>query len=267
MPGSMEALQALAQANYGLDVNGAARVASGLDLDLNGVAYALYGTEWYAAFDQLVDLLGGPWELVLDGSVGANASTPDKPAFTFTNLDIRILLTNNDWTPGGFGKRLVDHDGGSGNASWSVQIAAAGEPALVFSQNGSTTVTRTATTVTGFTDSTEHWMRYTLLANNGASGHDATFQTSSDGGQTWDPIGTNPVTTAGTIALFNSTAPIRIGGRVLEPNARIDYVEIRDDINGTIVANPDFRTVPAGTTSFTDGAGNTWTLNGAAVVQ
>src|SRR5690606_28956293 len=36
--------------------------------------------------------------------------------------------------------------------------------------------------------------------------------------------------------------------------------EVRDGIDGTVVAAPDFTTVEAGTTSFTDPASRTWTI-------
>lgn len=55
-----EVLQASAQATYGLDLPGAVRAASGLDLDLNGVCHALFGKEAGACFEELVDLLDDP---------------------------------------------------------------------------------------------------------------------------------------------------------------------------------------------------------------
>lgn len=57
--GNSEVLQALAQANHGLDLNGALRVASGLDLDANGVAHALWGKEFHDSYDEAFTLLGG----------------------------------------------------------------------------------------------------------------------------------------------------------------------------------------------------------------
>ncbi len=57
--GNSEVLQALAQANHGLDLNGALRAASGLDLDGNGVAHALWGKELHDSYDEAFTLLGG----------------------------------------------------------------------------------------------------------------------------------------------------------------------------------------------------------------
>src|SRR5690606_28125049 len=44
----------------------------------------------------------------------------------------------------------------------------------------------------------------------------------------------------------------------------VHSVEVRDGIDGTLVANPDFAAQPHGTTQFTDGTGRVWTVRGNA---
>jgi len=43
-------------------------------------------------------------------------------------------------------------------------------------------------------------------------------------------------------------------------------VEVRNGIDGTVVANPNFSGQKPGATSFTDTAGRPWTLNGSALI-
>jgi hypothetical protein len=55
-------------------------------------------------------------------------------------------------------------------------------------------------------------------------------------------------------------------GDVLRLNGTIGRVEVRDGIDGTLVAAPDFAAQPAGTVTFTDEVGNDWTVAGAASI-
>lgn len=57
--GSEEALQAQSQRQYGRDLNGGLRIASGIAKDANGVSQQLWGTELYKSRDQAYALLGG----------------------------------------------------------------------------------------------------------------------------------------------------------------------------------------------------------------
>lgn len=52
-----ETLNGLAQDNYGLDLPGAVREATGRDLDLNGACKAEFGKEFNECHDDLVTLL------------------------------------------------------------------------------------------------------------------------------------------------------------------------------------------------------------------
>jgi hypothetical protein len=60
MDANTEILQATAQANFGRDLNGALRIASGLKRDANGQARALTGKDLNASFTELLDLLTPP---------------------------------------------------------------------------------------------------------------------------------------------------------------------------------------------------------------
>src|SRR5690606_38206742 len=47
----------------------------------------------------------------------------------------------------------------------------------------------------------------------------------------------------------------------------VHAVEVRDGIEGTVVANPNFESQDFGDTSFIDDAGRTWTINGNAFIS
>jgi len=169
----------------------------------------------------------------------------------------------DDWTPGGFGAVLASQWGSAGNEGWLASISATGFPVVTFTTDGTTDLTRTATAATGFANGSVHWLRWTLDANNGASGHTVRFYTSSDG-NTWSDIGA-PVVTAGTVTLFNSTAALAVGD-VLPFPGDLREVQLRSGIDTSVVAHADFTNQLPGTTSFADFAGRTWTVNGTAAI-
>jgi hypothetical protein len=61
-----------------------------------------------------------------------------------------------------------------------------------------------------------------------------------------------------------STSPVH---RLPPPGGLIAAFEVRDGIDGTVVAHADFRNKAPGTTSFTGGAGETWTVHSPAEVR
>lgn len=202
--------------------------------------------------------------LDLPASSGAHATTPDHSSFNVTDLDVRVHLAMDDWSPGGFGQVIASQWGSAGNQAWLLAPISTGVLRLNFTSNGSTAFTRDSTVATGFVDGTDHWVRVTLDVDNGAGGHDVRFYTSDDGVE-WTQLGTT-VTTGGTTSIFNSTAALAVGD-VLPLGGQVRYVEARNGINGTIVADPEFDAQEPGTTSFEDRSGRTWTINGAATIE
>ncbi|MEU3161413.1 hypothetical protein ABZ753_28895 [Streptomyces griseoincarnatus] len=84
-----------------------------------------------------------------------------------------------------------------------------------------------------------------------------------------------PVPEAGSATIWSGTAPLRVA-----PAEQLDAVpprrtftgrcyraEVRNGVDGTVVARPDFRALTAGTTAFTDSAGRAWTVAGTASVR
>ena len=203
--------------------------------------------------------------LDLPGAAAATASTPDHASLAVTDLDVRVRMSMDDWTPGGFGQFVVGQwPNSAGNNGWILSISATGEPVLAWTANGTTQLTRTCSAPTGFADGSMHWLRVTLDVDNGAAGHTVVWYTSEDA-VTWTQLGATS-TTAGTTSIFNSTAALTLGD-VLPLNGFVKQLEVRNGIGGTVVANPDFMAQRPGTTSFKDRTGKTWTVNGTAVIS
>jgi hypothetical protein len=260
----MERLNAAAQARYGLDVNGGMRVATGLALDLNGVSKFLWQTDWNQNFDGLLALLSGG--VLFDGTANSYIETSDKAALDIVgDIDIRVEFMY--WTPT------------LGNAALVAKWTPAAQQSYLLLNVPAFSALQLHTSSTGANDLNNQlgsvpFIRYaairaTLDVDNGAAGRTARFYSAPNLDGPFVEMSGSPVTTAGVTTIFNSTAVLRLGalGDGSNPfNGRIHRAEIRNGIDGTVVANPDLRNVAVGATSFVDGAGNTWNVGSAAKV-
>jgi hypothetical protein len=211
----------------------------------------------------------------LPGDVDNYISTPHHADFAITaDIDIRIELTVDAWTAGGFLQNIITKSV-DGAISWRFRITAAGTLEFVWSTNGTgvTGATSTAAPSTVFDAGERGALRVTLDAVDG-SNKTVTFYTSDSISGTWTQLG-SAVTTAGNTSIFNSTStPVQIGTSnngdgdtfVFNFVGNIWKVEIRNGIDGTVVANPDFTTQTSGASSFADGTGKTWTMQGNAEI-
>lgn len=190
------------------------------------------------------------------------------------DIDLRVLAVLDDWTPATTQDLCAKFNGTGNQRSWDFKVIAGGNLELTWSADGAATLTATSTLPTGIADGSLRWVRGVLDVDNGAAGRNILFYTSTDG-QTWTQLGTT-VTQAGVTSIFSSTATLDIGGntslnRFVTGN--IFYAEVRNGIDGVVVANPDFRkkTWIVGNTSGTfnvDRLGVGWTLNtSGAVIQ
>ncbi|MDX3235647.1 hypothetical protein PV392_08100 [Streptomyces sp. ME03-5709C] len=115
-------------------------------------------------------------------------------------------------------------------------------------------------------------IRFTMDVNNGAGGMDAAIYSADTMDGPWGPIFS--ATFAGVQSIQSTTSPLTIGVTDATTSVpRLPFVgtmtraEVRSGINGTVVAAPDFRGLAAGTASFADSAGRTWTVNSPALVS
>jgi hypothetical protein len=258
---SLEKLQAASQARYKLDLNGGLRRATGLNLDANGISQRLFGTDLNQNLEGLLAVLGGG--LLLDGSSTSYAETPDVAALDILGdieVSVEYAMTNvvvfntiiSKWVP-------------TAQRSWLWQLVP------IFASQGFNTSSTGANSVDQQISLAQYQraLKVTLDVDNGSAGRTARWYTGPSLDGPWTEQADSPVITAGTTTIFNSTAPLRIGTLGDGTNGfigRIHRAEVRNGIGGTVVANPDFRNLAAGTTSFNDAAGRAWTLGANARV-
>ncbi|HEV2931171.1 MAG TPA: hypothetical protein VGW74_21020, partial [Propionibacteriaceae bacterium] len=205
--------------------------------------------------------------LVLDGTVGDYASTPDHASLDITgDIDIRADATAVDWTPSG-NQYLVAKFQATGNQrSYRMFIQSSGIVSLAWSADGIADIIRNSTVAPTVTNGAPLAIRATLDVDNGAAQHVVTFYTGPSLAGPWTQLGA-AVTNAGTTSIFAGTAPLEVGsvaGGTAVWVGTIHGAQVRSGIGGTLVAGPDFASQPAGTTSFVDSAGRTWTVQGGA---
>lgn len=207
--------------------------------------------------------------LSLPGSTGNYASTPDSAAVSITgDIDIRIKLSMDDWTPSVTSALLAHHgtDATTGRG-YFVQIGTTGLMGIVWSTDGTiaTQSTKQSTVAPSVSNGSVAYLRFVLDVDNGAAGHDAKFYESSDEGDTWDQVGTT-VTTAGTTSIFDSSAELRISSTSAAPTTNhlagdVYWAEVRSGIDGAIKASFIADNFAVGGTSALGSQGETWTVN------
>lgn len=208
--------------------------------------------------------------LNLTGAANSRASTPDHASLDITgDIDIRVKVSMDDWTPAESAQAFVGKAGFSFSSYYFAMTAFTQRLSLSWHDAANDPELADATEETGFEDGSVHWVRVTLDVDNGAGGHTVTFYT-SENGSVWSRLG-DPVTEAGTTSIFASSRIPEIGSRGDNSGVRlvgqVFYAEIRDGIDGEIVANPDFSIQTPGDTSFTDGTGKVWTVHSPATIE
>lgn len=205
----------------------------------------------------------------LPGVAGNYFSTPDSVAASITgDIDIRVKVALNDWTPSAISVLVSKWDGTtSGNMSYVFYVNTNGTIALTTTADGTTGVTGTSTAATSVTDGSVKWVRVTLDVNNGAEGKTHTFYLSDDG-ETWTQLG-NTVTAGGTTSIYNGTLAVAVGhhasGAALPSLGKFYRAQIYNGIAGTPAV--DFNPADFAETSTAGVLGNSsttleeWTLN------
>ncbi|MFE9764610.1 hypothetical protein ACFYPC_08785 [Streptomyces sp. NPDC005808] len=210
---------------------------------------------------------GSPF-LSLTGVVADFASTPDAAVLDLTgDLDLR-WEGEADWYADGAQTLIGKWEATGGQKAYMLRLE---DRALIIHQStdgtGGAFFGRTLPPLPR-----RAALRATLDVDNGAGGKTARFYWARSIAGPWTEFA-DPVTLASTLPTFASTAPLKVAPADLTavipryPVAGRAYkAEVRNGIAGTVVANPDFTAQAVGATSFVDGAGRTWSMNGAAAV-
>ncbi|TLQ45749.1 hypothetical protein [Streptomyces marianii] len=207
--------------------------------------------------------------LSLSGEAADLIATPDNAALDITgDIDIRVEATA-DWYVARSQSLIGKWSTTDGQRSYVLRVF---NGSLIFNWTTAGTdasaLFHMATIPGGLRRAA---FRVTLDVNNGSGGRTSTLYWAESLDGPWTTLST--VTTAGTTSIFSSTTALQIAPGIPTTSpvrtpirGRVHRAEIRSGIDGSAVANPDFRSLPEGTTSFADPAGRTWTLAGAAEI-
>lgn len=205
--------------------------------------------------------------LYLSGAEGGYASTPDHASLRITgDLDIRAELVPDSWT-GSTQTIAARYDTATDNRSYQMIIRGSdGHLQMLWSPDGTLASSVTSSSAAA---TTEPAVRGSLDADGGAGNRVVVFWEDGTVDGPWTGISTDNQTP--DTSIFAGTAPLEIGARkgalassANEFSGRIDRVQVRAGIDGTIVADPRFDQQTMGATSFTDDPGRLWTVHGDA---
>ncbi|MCI3240300.1 hypothetical protein [Streptomyces spinosisporus] len=227
-----------------------------------GPYYGLIGRNTPFQFD----LPGGPdVYLALKGGTD-RATTPDAAALDITgSIDIRfeIQIDNLPQANGVIlgGKWLVT----GSQRSWLMLIGAQGELILRYSPDG------TSQPQFGSTEAISDTAlrgRIAVRSTRDASNGQITHYTAPSIDGPWTQLGLASAAGAGS-TIFSSASPLAVGDidtvtAFVRPEGKIFAFQLRNGIDGTVVADVDFTAQTVGASSFTDDTGLTWTLAGDA---
>lgn len=197
--------------------------------------------------------------------VGSNyATAPDAAALDITgDLDLRVKLSMVDWgTSAADQYIMMKYTNAVGNRSYGIWVRS-NTIRLGWTADGSTGNLAVSTANIPFSNNSTGWIRATLDVNNGASGRDITFYTSTDG-TNWTQLG-NVVTQAGTTSIFSGNAELVFGqfavGNNNNPlNGTIYRAQVLNGIGGTTAFDANFETVAADSFAFTESSANAATV-------
>lgn len=217
------------------------------------------------SFDCSPDLNAQDTGLVLPGTAaGDGATTPDNAALDITgDIDLRIDATT-DWRPPAGETGLIAKWVFTGNQrSYLLTVLSSGILVFHWSPDGTTDLSLSSSVPVTPPACGRLIVRATFDVNNGAGGRTAVFYTGESMDGPWTQLGT-PQTSATATSIFSSSAIVEISGWNNGGGTRLSGIvhnaQIRNGIDGTIVANPRFEAQAAGTASFADSAGRTWTI-------
>jgi hypothetical protein len=193
--------------------------------------------------------------------VGSNyASCPDSVALSITgDLDVRFIGDPLSYNVGSTRVLIAKANTLTNDSSYRLQLTNTGNLQFVMSALGTSADEGTVTSSIAIPE--VHNVLLGMRCTWRQSDKRAQFFTSRDLGATWTQLGVDRTTSKSSI--FDSVAPLEIGSRNAGTSApfagSVYYAEVRNGINGTIVASANFSTNKSLT--FTDPQSNNWTIN------
>lgn len=201
--------------------------------------------------------------LRLEGAAGTTnyLSQNPVPAAVTGDLDVRVRVAMDDWTPANR-TFLAGTPGGGANQGWAFFVEATTGTLRFFRNTSVGQQVVNSSVATGVADGSTKWVRVTVDVDNGASGSDIVFYLSDDG-STWTQLGT---TSTQTMANTSSTSGVAISSLGDVNNsytgfATVYRVQVRSGIGGTVIYDADFSGRQYGVRSFTESSSNAATVS------
>jgi len=209
--------------------------------------------------------------LLTGSDAGNDIVTPDHASLRITgDKQISVCMAKDGTVPVN-GHYLVSKADATFGSMYVFWINASNQ--MVFQWwNGASLQTATSTAIPWPADKTPIWLRVNHAT---ASNWHADFYYSLDSSDTspsavtYTNLSNFAGTGSGVTTSLNSTVEINRTSGTLASAYRIYYAEIKNGLSSTAatVANPDFRGLSFGVTSFVDSTGKTWTINRANTFQ
>lgn len=211
--------------------------------------------------------------LVLPGLAGNYASTPDSPALDITgDLTLAVRGVLPDWTPSASTTLMAKRSDGT-QVSWEFRLSNAGKLVLIWSEDGTATLSATALADLTLTNGSIGSVAATLDVDNGAGNRVVKFWESADG-ETWSQVGAT-VTIVGTTSIFSGTSIVEFGsygagtanvwaGTIVRASAYSGSGFSAAGPSGTPVVDAYFAIQNDETQEFYDYCGNLVTVNVAS---
>lgn len=204
---------------------------------------------------------------------GDYASTPDHADLDITgDLDIRADVALDNWQAG-LVYLVSKYVTSTNQRSYGLRVDADGNINLIWSPDGSSFENHdsTASVLSRLPAGPTKRLavRATLDVSNESGVYELKFWTAPCLDGTWTQLG-DTITGAASTSIFNSTSDLIINGHSSGTSGlfagSVYSVQVRDGIDGAVVASPRFQNQDPGDTSFADVAGRTWTVNGTAAI-
>lgn len=215
---------------------------------------------------------------VYNGGASENvAVTLDQAALRIAgDIDLRVELQAEQWRRASAPAQIpIANEGGTGTERgcfiYITNSATDPRVRLYWSADGTNLLFAESTVAidTALADNQRGWLRATLDVNNGASGRDITFYTSTDG-VSWSQLGST-ITQGGVTSISAAVRNASLGDTTTSRSdifgGRIYRGQIYDGIGGTLVWDADFSAVTAAEVAagaFIENTGKTVEDSGAS---
>jgi hypothetical protein len=204
--------------------------------------------------------------LLVNPSYGARAQVASAAALNITSdLDVRVDLHAKTIHPDAGFTVIAGRADDVGPYSWRLEFLPDRRVALLWSDDGTPTAPLFETsTVPVLPSSARTVLRATLDVNNGSGGYDVKFYLGESITGPWVQVGPT-MTGAATTTVFNAGADLVVGTppsltAVEAMDSDVYHFQLRNGIDGPVVADADFTAQTPGVFTFVDSAGRTWDL-------